>query len=238
MGASFKGSISLALLAMPLSAASATCTTQAELQPQDRSALAAIAQRLAVAVVQQDFSTLQAQLLPAVSSEWDGIHNEAEVGAPLLKGGQPELQSIYLLDASNQTAPSDTQFFCSNQSGSLTVTINICTPYRLVQYAVVLANATGAQLGRADRHCPGVGPHRRHKPDGSSSGLSVLRQGIIDGHDGVWYWSHARAEAGTQAPWRLPGIAMTWRAIFLLPVDFISSPNMQKLDGRPRARGR
>ncbi len=221
-----KARIAVLLLAVPVAGMAASCTTQAELQPQDRSALAAIGQRLVVAVLQQDYSTLQAQLLPAITSQWDGIHSEAELGAPLVKGGQPELQQIYLLDASSQTAVSDAQFFCSNTSGSLTVTINMhaLPPGK---YAVVLASAAGAQLGGQ------VGLIVVWDPTGATpgwrlGGLSV-RQGIVDGHDGVWYWTRARSLAVTNSAWSAY-FSYELARYLLLPVDFISSPNLDKLN--------
>ena len=59
------------------------------------------------------------------------------------KDGQVQLRSLYLLDATSLAAPADTQFFCSNVSGSLTVTMNMhaLPPGK---YAVVLADAAGA----------------------------------------------------------------------------------------------
>ena len=96
--------VTFALLAATVASPAATCTTQAELTSRDRDALAGAGQRLSAAIVQQDFSTLQAALLPAVASQWDGIRNVAEQGATLVKGGQIQLRSVYLLDASNATA--------------------------------------------------------------------------------------------------------------------------------------
>ena len=219
------------LIAVLLSSAPAvgfavTCTTQAELQPQDRNALAAIGQRLSVAILQQDYSTLQAQLLPAISSQWDGIHGEVELGAPLVKGGQAQIQAIYLLDASSQTETTDDQFFCSNANGSLTVTVSMhaLPPGK---YAVVLANAVGAPLGGQ------IGLIVVWDPTGANpswklGGVSV-RQGIIDGHDGVWYWTRARTLATTGAPWSA-WYCFDLARYLLLPVDFISSPNLEKLN--------
>ena len=100
-------------------AVAASCTTQAELGSLDRDALSTIAGRLTAAVTAQDFATLQAQLSPQEASAWDGIRGTVEQAAPLIKGGQFQLRSVYLLDASSQTATADTQFFCSNSSGSL-----------------------------------------------------------------------------------------------------------------------
>jgi len=208
------------LLALPVASHAANCTTQAELSAPDRDALMAVGTRLSEAVLQQDLTTLQGALLPAEASEWQGIHDAVEQAAPLVKGGQVQLRSAYLLDASSLTAPSDTQFFCSNANGSLTVTMSMraLPPGR---YAVMLADAAGAQLAGQ------IGLVLAW--DGSSwklAGLSV-RQGKFDGHDGVWYWSHAR-ELEKDQPWSAWFSYQAARYL-LVPVDFISSPNLEKL---------
>jgi hypothetical protein len=225
MGPCWKGWIFALLLAAPTAGLAASCTMQGELKPEDRNALIATAQKLTTAILQQDYSTLQVQLLPAVASDWEGIRGEVERGAQLLKGGQSQIQGIYLLDASSQTAPADTQFFCSNASGSMTVTVSMhaLPPGK---YAVLLANAAGAPLGGQ------VGIIVVWDPTGATPGWKIggvsIRQGMIDGHDGVWYWSRARTLAGTGASWSA-FYSYDLARYLLLPVDFISSPNMEKL---------
>ena len=100
----WKDWIAALLLAAPTVSLAASCTTQSELQPQDRDALASAGQRLSIAVLQQDYGTLQAALFQGVAQDWNGIHGAVEDGAPLVKGGQAQLQDIYLLDASSATA--------------------------------------------------------------------------------------------------------------------------------------
>jgi hypothetical protein len=218
----------LAFLAMPAAshaANSVTCTTQAELLTPDRNALAAAGGRLSQAVMDQDYAALQAALLPAEAAEWDGIRAAVEQGAPLLKGGQIQLRSVYLLEASSLAAQADTQFFCSNRSGSITVTINMraLPPGR---FALVLAEATGAPLGGQ------LGLILAWDSTGAAAawklaGVSV-RQGIFDGHDGVWYWERARELAKEGLPWAAFYCYETARSQ-LVPVDFLSSPNLEKL---------
>lgn len=217
-----------ALLALPqagYAANSVSCTTQAELLPQDRDALAATGGRLAEAVLQQDYAALKSALLPAEAAEWDGIRGAVEQAAPLVKGGHVQLRSVYLLDASSLAASADTQFFCSNSTGSLTVTITMRSlpPGR---YAVVLADAAGAQLGGQ------MGIILAWDPTGATAawrlaGLSV-RQAVFDGHDGVWYWERARELAKADIPWTAWYCYEAARYL-LLPVDFLSSPNLEKL---------
>jgi hypothetical protein len=213
------------LLAMPVASQATSCVTQAELPAQDRSALMAIGGRLSEAVVQQDYASLQAALFPAEAAEWDGIRGAVEAAAPLMKGGQVQLRNVYLLDASSLATPADTQFFCSNSSGSLTVTITMraLPPGR---YAVVLADAEGAALGGQ------MGIIVAWDPTGATAawklaGLSV-RQGIFDGHDGVWYWTHARDLARSDQQWSA-WFSYEAARFLLMPVDFISSPNLEKL---------
>jgi hypothetical protein len=178
-----------------------------------------------VAVVQQDDAALQSSLFSGVAQDWPGIREAVEDAAPLVKGGQAQIQSVYLLDDSTATAVADTQFFCSNASGSLTVTI---TMHALPpgKYAVVLADAAGAPLGGH------LGIILVWDPTGPVAGWKLggisVRQGIIDGHDGVWYWTKARALAATKDAWGA-WYSYELARYLLLPVDFISSPNMEKL---------
>ncbi len=210
----------------PIASHATSCTAQAELGSLDRDALSAASGRVAAAVLAQDFNALQANLLPQEASEWDGIRATVEQATPLVKGGQFQLRDVYLLDASDQTATQDTQFFCSNATGSLTVTINMAAlpPGR---YAVILADASGASLaGQMGLVLAWDGAATQWK----LAGLTV-RPGVFDGHDGVWYWLRARELAKTDPK------SDSWSAWFsydaarylLLPVDFLVSPNLQKL---------
>ena len=212
----------LAVLLAPLESRATSCTAQAELGSLDRDALAAATGRIAIAVLAQDFTTLQANLLPQEASDWNGIRATVEQAAPLVKGGHFQLRDVYLLDASDQTATADTQFFCSNATGSLTVSINM-TALPPGRYAVALADAAGAPLaGQMGVVLAWDGAATAWK----LAGLTV-RPGMFDGHDGVWYWSRARELQKTD-PWSA-WFAYDAARYLLLPVDFLSSPNLQKL---------
>jgi len=140
-----KSTAAIALALAPIAGFAVSCTSQAELGSLDRDALTAVTGRLTGAVLSQNYSALQAELLPEEASAWGGIRAAVEQGQPLLKNGQFQIRNLYLLDATDQTAPQTTQFFCSNASGSLTVTItmNELPPGR---YAVVIADAQGSSM--------------------------------------------------------------------------------------------
>jgi hypothetical protein len=213
----------LALLAAPVAGYATSCTTQAALQPQDRQALSAAGGRLAVAVAEQDYAALKAALLPAVAQDWDGIRGVVESSASLMKGGQIQLRSLYLLDAASLSAPADTQFFCTSSSGAMTVTLTMraLPPGR---YAVVLAEATGAPYaGQLAIILAWDGP-----ANGWKLGGLTVRPGALDGQDGVWWWTHARQLASDDQPWAAWYAYETARML-LLPVDFLASPNLDKL---------
>ena len=64
------------------------------------------------------------------------------------------------------------------------------------------------------------------QPQWKLAGLTV-RPGMFDGHDGVWYWTRARELAKNDPGAR--GISYDAARYLLLPVDFLSSPNLDKL---------
>ncbi|HUX45489.1 MAG TPA: hypothetical protein VMV57_12115 [Terracidiphilus sp.] len=220
------GLMAVLLVSVPAVSRAANCTTQAEMTAQDRNVLAGVGQRLADAVLQENYGALQAQLLPEMEQEWSGMQAAVQGGAAFVAGGQAQIQEMYLMDAMGGTAPADTQFFCSNASGSLTVTLTM-RALPPGKYALVLANAAGAKLaGRIALIL--VWDATGTTPGWKLGGLTV-RQGAIGGHDGVWYWTKARALAASGTPWAAYYDYELARAL-LLPVDFLSSPNLEKLN--------
>jgi len=212
----------LSLCAAAMVCHAATCTSQAELSAQDRNSLTASAGQILTDVMAQNVSALQSALLASQASAWDSIRGGVEDAAPLLKGGQVQLRNLYLLDTSASAGPADTQFFCSSANGSLTVTINLraLPPGR---YGLVLADAVGsaqaAQLGLILAW------------DSAASGWKMaglfVRQGAFAGRDGIWYWTHGR-ELANADPW-VAWYSYDAARYLLLPVDFLSSPNLEKL---------
>jgi hypothetical protein len=208
------------------------CTTQAALQPADREALLAIGNTLAGAVAAQNFDLLQSSLLPAVTGDWEGIRTVAQSAKPLLQGGTLVWGDAYLLDATDLKAATDVQFFCTNADSVATVTINLRS-LPAGRYALLIGDYAGAPLAGQLALIVGSDPSAGGK---WKLGGLFAREGALEGHDGVWFWTRARAlaekKAGNQAG------NQAWAAWFsydvarwlLLPVDFLSSPHLEKLN--------
>lgn len=198
-----------------------SCTAQAEMPPADREALLAAASPLANAVATQNFDLLQSSLLPAVVADWDSIRAGAQASAPMLKGGQLHWRNAYFLVATDLKAPADTQFFCTTPDSSITVTINLRS-LPPGQYALLLGDFPGSP--QAAQIALILGFDSRWKLGGL-----FVREGDLSGHDGVWYWTQAREEAKASQPWAA-WFAYDTARMLLVPVDFLSSPNLEKLN--------
>jgi len=207
----------------PLFASS--CTAEASLQPADRDALLAAGNSIAGAVSAQSFDQLQASLLPAVTGDWESIRGVAQAAAPILKGGKVNWGDGYLLDATDLKAPADTQFFCSLADSSTTVTVSL-RGLPAGRYALLIGDYEGAPL--AGQMALILGTDATVGGKWKLGGLFV-REGALDGHDGVWYWRHARELAVKKAQWSAWFSYDIARSL-LLPVDFVSSPNLEKLN--------
>jgi len=213
--------LALAAASVPVRSYGVSCTPQAELNPQDRDAILAAATPLAAAVANQNLDLLRSSLLSAVVGDWDGIKSAAQGAAPHLKGGTLHWRNAYLLDATDLKATSDTQFFCTNSDSSMTVTINLRS-LPPGKYTLEIADYDGAPLAGQLAMILGY-------EGGWKLGGLFAREGALDGHDGVWYWTQAREQAKKNAGWDAWFDYDTARWL-LVPVDFLSSPNLEKLN--------
>jgi hypothetical protein len=209
-----------------LTAYAANCTTQGSLQPAVRESLLAAGNTLAGAIAAQNFDLLQSSLLPAVAGDWDGIRSVAQAAKPLVQGGTLTWGDAYLLDASDLKAPADTQFFCTNADSSVTMTISLRSlpPGR---YALLIGDYIGAPLAGQIALILGTtdaGPVGSWKLGGI-----FAREGALEGHDGIWYWTHARELAKKKDSWSA-WYSYDLARTLLLPVDFLSSPHLEKLN--------
>lgn len=214
----------LLLAAAPLHAVN--CITQASLAPADREALLAAANPIANAIAEQEPAYLQANLLPAVAGDWESIRGVAQAAVPLFKGGRVVWGDGYLLDATDLKAPTDTEFFCTNADSNVTMTISLRS-LPAGRYALLIGDYEGAPL--AGQIALILGADTTNGGKWKLGGLFV-REGALDGHDGLYYWRHARElaqqKSGEWSAWFSFDLAR-W---LLLPIDFLSSPHLEKLN--------
>jgi hypothetical protein len=94
------------------------------------------------------------------------------------------------------------------------------------KYAVVLADAAGSPMAGQ------LGMVLAWDPTGATRGWKLagisLRCGALDGHDSLWYWARARELMKDRQPWSAWFTYEVARYLSV-PVDFISSPNLEKL---------
>ena len=201
--------------------AAVSCIPQGEMKPADLQALLAAATPLAESIAAQNFDSLRASLLPAVTGDWESIRNVAQSGAPLLKGGALHWRNAYLLDAPDLTAPTDAQFFCTNADSSTTVTINLHNLPK-GRYALLMADYPGAPMAGQ------LGMILGFDTQWKLGGL-FIREGALEGHDGIWYWNQARDQAKKSSGWDA-WFSYDVARWLLLPLDFLSSPNLERLN--------
>jgi hypothetical protein len=209
------------LSAIPARAVS--CTTQGSMAAADRDALVAAASPLAAALSTQKLDVLQSSLLPAVQGDWDGIRGVAQGAAPLLKGGDVHWRNVYLLDATELKTPTDTLFYCTNADNSVTVTINLRN-LPGGRYGLLIGDSTSTPYAGQVGLILGSDPAAQWKLGGL-----FTREGALEGHDSIWYWTHARELATKKVPWSAwyTYDAARWLE---LPLDNLGSPNLEKLN--------
>ncbi len=206
-----------------------SCTTQSQMAAPDRDELASATTRLASLVVTANTTALRAATLSSVSAQFDGIAATVESMAPSLRGATVSIENLYALHADDlKASDEEAQFFCSVPGAPLLVTVSI-PQLPPGSYALAIVHATGVanpqQLGLILAR--GTGPASQPGP-WLLAGF-FARPLTLAGHDGLWYWSHARDL--TQANQRWSAYFYYQSAQFLLtPVDFLSSPNLAKLE--------
>ena len=211
-------------LGLSVPAFAVSCVTQSQMKPEQRTILAQSAQMLAANVKNGNAAGVQAQTIPAVASNFGGIANTIQAMNASIQRATLTVDLLYVLDASDLKAPQDTEFFCGVAGSPLTVTVTIpnLPPGK---YALAVLHATGVE------HPQQLSMILQNDPPNSAvwklAGF-FTKPMTIDGHDGLWFWRQARSYAAQKDNWT------AWyyykqAQLLLQPVDFLSSPNLQKL---------
>jgi hypothetical protein len=196
----------------------AACATQGQMTAADRTSLQGSARTILAQVQSGDEGAVQANTIPAVAADFGGIRSSMEYLRPLVQRATITVDALYLLDASeDQAGEARTDFYC----GSPVVVLNF-TNLPPAAYALAIVHATG------------VPQPQQVSLILSKTGGRWLLAGFFDrpmiaaGHDGLWYWNSARQYAQTKMDWDA-WLYYHMAANLLDPLEFLSSPNLQKL---------
>jgi hypothetical protein len=207
-----------ACLLFGTSADAASCKTEAQLTPAERNDLANAARSLVRDVQSGDVQTLQANTIPAVASQFGGIAQSVQALKPAVQQATITVDDLYFLDASTEAPGSpQTSFYCGTPV--VVMTFNGLPPGT---YALALVHATGVPQ-----------PQQISLVLAQSAGRWMLAgffaKPMLDGgHTGLWYWTSARGFAQKKMDWDA-WFYYKMAADLLEPVDFLVSPNLQKL---------
>lgn len=197
----------------------ATCTTQSQMTAAQRSNFMGEARTIGAIVQSGDTQALRAKILPAIASDFDGIAASVTALKPQVQTATMTVDSVYLLDSSKDAPGAErTQFFCG--SPIVVMTFNGLPPGT---YALVILHATGVKDPQQISLILASAPGNQWQLAGFYAKPMVHAD-----HDGIWYWTSARKYAQMKDVWTA-WLYYHIAEILLSPVDFLSSPNLQKL---------
>jgi hypothetical protein len=119
----FKGQLycmAMVLLALlPSNAAAQTCQTANDMDATLRTALTNAAQRYFDMTAKGDLASLRQNAIPSLASDFAGVENTVKERQQDLTGAQPNLKSLYLLNAEDSTSNQHAEFWCGvfNRNG-------------------------------------------------------------------------------------------------------------------------
>jgi hypothetical protein len=179
---------------------------------------------------------VKALTIPAVAASFEEIAQGVQSLSQQIQGAAFTVNSMYLLNAADvKPGTEETQFFCAVSSSSLVVTITIPQLPAGI-YLLGLLHATGVehpqQVSMILQQVPPDGGDRSGT-DWKLAGFFV-RPMSLGGKEGTWYWSQARTYAQKKENWNAYFYYQT-AAFLLRPVDFLSSPNLEKLQKEAQA---
>ena len=204
---------------LPLEAKAASCMAQAQMTIAQRDALSSAARTMFGEVQSGDVQALRANTIPAVAADFNGIADSIGTLKPLVQQAAITVDSLYALDAPiDSLGAARTDFYC----GTPVVALNF-TDLPPGNYALAILHATGVPQPQQISLILSETAQHRWMLAGFFS-----RPIIEAGHDGLWYWVLARKYAQRSMNWNA-WLYFRTAAYLLDPVEFLSSPNLEKL---------
>lgn len=204
---------------LPMDAKAASCKTQAQMTIAQRDALSSVARTMVGEVQSGEVQALRADTIPSVAVNFSGIADSIDTLKPLVRQATITVDSLYALDASSDSlGAARTDFYC----GTPVVVLNF-TDLPPGNYALAILHATGVPQPQQISLILSETSEHRWMLAGFFS-----RPMLYAGHDGLWYWVLARNYAQQSMNWNA-WLYYRTAANLLDPVEFLSSPNLQKL---------
>lgn len=221
--------LAVATVLLP-NADAASCKTQSQMTAAQRDAVSSASRAIVVEVQSGNVQALRAGTIPAVASDFGGIAASVDSLKPLVQHAAITVDDLYLLDASSEPAvATGTDFYC----GTPIVVLNF-TNLPPGKYALAILHATGVPQPQQISLILSEASENHWMLAGFFS-----RPMTEAGHNGLWYWVRAREYAQKKMDWNAWFYYQT-AANLLDPVQFLSSPNLEKLQreaGRIRPDG-
>ncbi|HET9086146.1 MAG TPA: hypothetical protein VFN53_01345 [Acidobacteriaceae bacterium] len=224
----------VALAAVSGLARAQSCTTQAEMSSATRTTLQTAVMNMAQQIAAGNTAAIQASIAPQVASDAPGILSSIAKATPQVRSARFVVRNMYVLSASDSppnSAPA--QFFCGSMNQPPRVIFTLAG-LRAGQYAVVMVRANGVAqpqqmtmvFAQPVAAAAGNAPSQSAAP-WKLAGFA-LKPTAMAGHDGLWYWKHARIYAQNKQDWNAYFYYATAQYL-LVPVKFVSSSNLDKL---------
>lgn len=216
--------LGLVLAVSPLAMHGQTCTTQARMSDGVRNDLSGAAMNLAQSIKDGNAARVQAATIAefASASSFAPTASVVQTTAPKLAGDSLRVMQIYQLDA-RERKPGDTSeadFSCALSGTTSETDFSISgLPPGLYGFAMVDADGTRPWLlSFLLRQDGGVWKLAGFYP----------RERTIAGHDGVWYWTSARADVKAKELW-LAWVLYGTADVLLRPANFVTSTNLDRM---------
>lgn len=212
----------LALLATASQAHAVSCVTQSQMTVSERAEYIRAMRALEAPIQAGNVNAVKAMTIAPVAAQFDGIAQSIQSLSPLVQQASFTVSSMYLLKADDLKQGEEvSEFFCSVPQSSLLVTVTIPQLPPGI-YLLALLHATGVE------HPQQVSMILQKDGDTWKLAGFFARPLSLGNKEGVWYWMQAREYAKKHQSWNAWFYYQT--AAFLLnPVDFLSSPNLEKL---------
>lgn len=204
------------------------CVTQARATAAQRASTGSVAYRLATAVQRGDTAAVKADSIAQLNGDFGATASLIGATAAGLAGDSLVVEQLYLLDASTRS-PADTtdaDFACA-LAGSAAETDFSIAGLPPGKYAFLMVSAAGPQpwalsfllqAEGAGWKMAGFYPHRT----------------VAAGHDGLWYWTAARADTKAGKPW-LAYLYYGEADQLLRPANFVGTTNLFRLRSELRS---